>query len=54
MVSTARIERPQLHHGGSASKNDGCLLPHIILRARASEAKDQRGCRSSVKPALYR
>ncbi len=27
MVSTARIERPPLYRGGSASKKDGCLFP---------------------------
>ncbi len=26
---TARIERPPLYRGGSASKMDGCLLPRI-------------------------
>ena len=34
MVSIARIERPPLYRGGSASKKDGCLPPRILLRAR--------------------
>jgi len=28
---TARIERPPLYRGGSASTKDGCLLPRILL-----------------------
>ena len=28
----ARIERPPLYRGGSASKKDGCLPPRITLR----------------------
>ena len=40
---TARIERPPLYRGGSASKKDGCLPPRILLRARVPGAQDQRG-----------
>ena len=32
---TARIERPPLYRGGSASKKDGCLLPRASFGGRA-------------------
>jgi len=40
---TARIERPPLHRGGSASKKDGCLFPHSFFSAPS---------RSSLHPHL--
>ena len=40
---TARIERPLLYRGGSASKKDGCLPPRILLSVRVARAGGRPG-----------
>ena len=40
---TARIERPPLYRGGTASKKDGCLLPRILLSVRVLRARRAPG-----------
>ena len=50
---TARIERPPLYRGGSASKKDGCLPPRILLIVRVPGARDQHGCHSSPFTAQF-
>ena len=50
---TARIERPRLYRGGSASKKDGCLPPRILLIVRVPGARDQHECHSSPFTAQF-